>query len=635
MKKVFITSASFLILFFISIFTPIMAQEGLTLYQTRLCIMFKPGVISLPQGVNQAIIQDIPNLPNWLSSLSSAGLQEIAKANPNFNPADTIKILPNGKKIKKLNYTNIYRLIFNFGANLDSVLNYLKPRPEVVFVERWPIIELAVVPNDDSFPKQWALHNEITGADINAPEAWNYTTGSPSIKIGIMDSGIRGTHQDLLGKIENSGYWIDPHGTEVAGVAAAIGNNSKGIAGVDWNASIYSKIVYYPDSAQSDLAHDSIVDAVDVGLCQVLNYSWDVPDYNTEIRSAFAYAYKSNVVSVAAMGNTSDIDTLYPAAFQQGVIAVGATDDHDDRANYSTIGNHIDVVAPGGPEEDQLLERRILVLNSDSDTSYFRPGHGTSFSTPHVSGLASLLLGYYIAQNLSNDDIQNIIQLSAKDVNFLTDPGWDSLVGWGRIDAKAAFDSLQIPNTLDRGMVVMPPPPPYSWEPVETLDTITFIDTPCLTDGKYFNVVKWKATTYVTFPFGPYYMTPPANHVWGVGVNSEGYSQESPNFGMGFCEVVPGSITTTGCSLRTYVYEVAGASPPCTSNFVPTDPTLVSFGYTVLGERQLSVPLSFTVTPLAGPPNRIKSSWLDCNANEQGFKVLRLKGKHWEGPTSL
>lgn len=620
MKKIFITYGLLFIIFLISV-SSLIAQDNLTLYQTRLCIMFKPGVISLPQGASQALIQDIPNLPNWLSSLSSAGLQEIAKAKPNFNPADSMKILPDGRKIKKLNYNNIYRLILNIGSNLDSVLTYLKTRPEVAFVERWPIIELAVTPNDDSFPKQWALNNDggqggTRGADIGALGAWNYTTGSSSIKIGIIDCGVSGAHEDLAEKVENPGFYGDIHGMQVAGVAAAIGNNGKGIAGVDWNAKVYSKIL----CGKFDPAgiRDSIQDAVDAG-CQVLNNSWLDTAFHTEIRSAFAYAYNHNVVSAAAMGNNGGIGPIfYPAGFKQGVIAVGATDDNDDRANYSGMGNHIDVVAPGGTGGGGALPEELILTLRFPPNGYGRAAAGTSLATPHVSGLASLLLAYN--PGLANDDIQNIIQLSAKDVNFITDPGWDSLVGWGRINAKAAFDSLQIPNTLEQFTKV---DNLYGSVRVESIDSfgytpVQFYGVGDLADGQeYVQVIRYKLVVDVTFPV-PYYVTP---HVWGVGYQTTGFSTELPNFGLRYCKVDSSTIRTTGCQLETYVYQVPGFG------FVPSDPTTQSatltFGYTVLGERTLSAPSGFSVVVRSGPPNQISLGWRECNVNEESLFVRR------------
>ncbi|MBI4727658.1 S8 family serine peptidase, partial [candidate division TA06 bacterium] len=123
------------------------------------------------------------------------------------------------------------------------------------------------------------------------------------------------------------------HGTHVAGIAAAIANNGKGIVGVDWNASIYSKRLDFSDNTA---IYNSIVDAVNQG-CHVLNNSWGGATYSTIIRSAFSYAYKMNRVAVVSMGNNNTSSPKYPAAFGQGIIAVGATDN-------MTVGQAIQIM---------------------------------------------------------------------------------------------------------------------------------------------------------------------------------------------------------------------------------------------------------------------------------------------------
>jgi subtilisin family serine protease len=130
----------------------------------------------------------------------------------------------------------------------------------------------------------------------------------------------------------------------------------------------------------------------------------------------------------------------YPAAFGQGIIAVGATRDIGQRSPWSSTGNHIDVVAPGGvnyyPNND------LHDIYSTWVTGY-RYLAGTSMAAPHVSGLASLLKGYN--PDLDNDDIEQIIKLSTNDKGT---PGWDPEYGTGRVNARNALDSLRPPNYL-------------------------------------------------------------------------------------------------------------------------------------------------------------------------------------------
>jgi thermitase len=162
------------------------------------------------------------------------------------------------------------------------------------------------------------------------------------------------------------------------------------------------------------------------------------PRYSTIVRLAFAYAYKYNRVAAVAMGNDYGSVVNYPAAFGQGIIAVGATTNSDTRAPYSTTGNHIDVSAPGGYWDQN--ERQIYSTVPGGGYNYMS---GTSMATPYVTGIASLLKGYN--PSLYNDDIENIIRLSADDKG---PTGWDIEYGTGRVNARNALDHLRPPYTL-------------------------------------------------------------------------------------------------------------------------------------------------------------------------------------------
>ncbi len=591
-------------------------------HRTHLLVMFKPGVITLPSGSNQAQPSQVSNLPAWLNNLAaSTGLQTIAKSDPAFVPGDTIKIRSDGKRIKTLDFSRIFFLIFPDGLNLDSISEYVKNQNEVIFVDRWPVVELAIIPNDPHFNKQWALTDPV-GQDyaIDADSAWDFFKGDSTFKIGILDTGVKRTPLDFGTKVSgdltigrvNPALGGRVHGTAVAGVAAAIGNNDTGVAGVDWNAKIFAKNL--------DTLHwnpvgisNAVIEAVAAG-CSVLNNSWvaldslgrpDTSEFTfVVLGSAFAYAYKNNVVSVAATGNNFAERLLYPAR-SEGVIAVGATDHTGQKVLYSNWGNHIDVVAPGGVYDKNDTLNVIYTTDTLSDS--YRYFNGTSAAAPHVSGLASLLKGY--KPTLYNDDIENIIELSAKDLDLA---GWDKFTGWGRINAKAAFDSLQIPNTIKTfvssggGMV----------DSAETM-SYKFFGVDSVADGGPYDVVRYKVVKSISFD-NFYYTTP---HVWGVGYTTNGFSPKNPNFGIGFCDTVAGTVTASGCMLKTYVYKVYRT--PTDSIYVPTVPENVIFGYTVLGERQLLAATEFNVTSDTGPPNRIKVSWKDCNPNEEGIRLLK------------
>lgn len=263
----------------------------------------------------------------------------------------------------------------------------------------------------------------------------------------------------------------------------------------------------------------------------------------------------------------------YPAGFDK-VIAVGASDIQDIIANFSVRGNHIDVAAPG-----------VNILSTFTGGGY-QNNDGTSMATPHVSGIASLLKGFNA--NLANDDIENIIRLSTDDLDNPgagdgTNPGFDQSSGAGRVNAERALNFLQAPNQL------------FQWNTTSgtihsTIDNYTqqFLSAPGIASGTY--IVKRKEVRKtVIFPIAFCELL----GVWGRGVGSTGWSQANPNYGEGHIEIVPGTASNTGVTLRTYVYEVFNILGQSVGHY-PTTPGNVTFNYTALG-----VP----VGPLSGPAN--------------------------------
>ncbi len=342
--------------------------------------------------------------------------KQVTAAFPNFNPADTLKKTPKGRLIKQANMANIYKILVPAGEKRQQVIDSLKNLPNVLFAEpNGRSISQVVLPNDPHFDNptnpgtggdQWNLLNTgqnggTAGADIDAPEAWEITEGSASTKIGIIDTGVLSSHEDLSGKVTGDAQSSN-HGTHVAGIAAAKTDNSKGVAGIDWNAQIINQV--WGDDPQTV---NAIMDAVNSGA-QIINNSYiecnncnnPVPDprYSTTVRIAFANAYKMNVVAAAAMGNFNTSTVYYPAGFGQGIIAVGATNRNDTRwvwnsTQGSNTGSDIDVVAPG---ED--------ILSTWGNGGYALDT-GTSMATPHISGIAGLMLAY--EPSLYNDDIEH------------------------------------------------------------------------------------------------------------------------------------------------------------------------------------------------------------------------------------
>ncbi|HXF49452.1 MAG TPA: S8 family serine peptidase [Verrucomicrobiae bacterium] len=605
-------------------------------------------IIIPPPSISASVQQTTINYQPLRDTLTNYAVEVIEKADPYFNRADTIAYDSAGNPIKLLDLSRLFRIRLVSGGNASALKQALDSmRGDVVYSEINGTAQyFEIVPNDNLFYRQWGLKNTgqaggTAGEDIKAAAAWEIFQGSSGIKIAIMDGGIDPNHPEFAGRIQSaeSYYPGDPaffHGTHVAGIAAASANNNgnRGVAGVDWNAKIIAKNIATFDNVE---IYNKTRAAVNEGA-HVLNHSWGGPDYSLTVRSAFSYAYRVNRVSVVSMGNSSDERAFFPAAFGQGITAVGALQNTGNYSTFSTQGNHIDVSAPGGinpypgtNDQDILstFPRYFGRVSDGAELSYDNVA-GTSMSAPFVTGLSSLLIGF--RPSYSNDDIENIIKLSADDRDDRFDPplpaGWDKFTGYGLINAERALKLLQVPYVLQRisggtGGTDVASVGPY---------TTIMWDVPGLAPGTYY-VRRHEIRRTVTFP-QPFYTgaSPlstslyPWPAAWGRGNGSVGFSPESPNVGLPFSEVVPGTITNTGCQLRTYIYEVWDLA----GNFLGWTPTTapnVSFQYTVLGEPLLTAPSASVTYPhvvlASGWTVRVKLDFPENNINEEGMAVER------------
>ncbi|MEK6674452.1 MAG: S8 family serine peptidase [Planctomycetota bacterium] len=303
------------------------------------------------------------------------------------------------------------------------------------------------IPNDPDFDFQWSMQNTSpppdTGFDIDATDAWMIHTCDGDVTIAIVDSGVD-PHPEFSGRLVQGINTSDPnnpnhtttvplpggpprcpHGTHVAGIAAAAGNNGLGIAGVCWGAKIMPVRVLNGCSGFESNVAAGIVWATDHGA-DVINLSLQFPSGSPAFESAVNYAVEQGVVVVAATGNLNQESIAFPARYENA-IAVGATNISDLRAGFSNYGMEIDLCAPG----DDIW--------STLPPSTYGSMDGTSMAAPHVSGLAALLRSYN--PYLSVADIRRIMITTAKD---LGSPGWDKFFGAGRVNAFRALQAARI-----------------------------------------------------------------------------------------------------------------------------------------------------------------------------------------------
>jgi hypothetical protein len=299
-------------------------------------------------------------------------------------------------------------------------LNAFKARPEVAFAELDRIVPPAdVTPNDPWYPNEWHLPK------ISAPAAWSTTTGSSIITIAILDTGVDGTHEDLVSKMVSGWNFYDNnsdtadvygHGTKVAGAAAAAGNNGKGVASLAWGCWIMPIRVSATNGyATYSAIANGITWAADHGA-RVANVSYRVTTSSTVSAAAQYFHSKGGVVVVSA-GNESTFDS---SADNPYILTVSATDPNDALYSWSNTGNNIDVAAPG-------------CVYSTTRGGGYTSACGTSFSAPIVAGVTALVLSNN--PGLTAAQVTSILQQSADDRGAA---GWDPSYGWGRVNAAKA-----------------------------------------------------------------------------------------------------------------------------------------------------------------------------------------------------
>ncbi len=301
------------------------------------------------------------------------------------------------------------------GETPDAFIARLQATGRYEFVERDAIRHVNVTPNDPSFSSQYQYNNTgsnfgVVGADIHATAAWDTIHDAPSVIVGVIDTGTRLTHSDLVANLwvnpapnsypgyTNATYGINAvstngnptddegHGTHVAGIIGAVGNNGVNVTGVAWRAQIMS--LKFLDASGHGKASQEVI-CVDFAIkkgASILNCSFGDAGTNSTELSMLTAARNAGIIVVAAAGNDSlnnDYSGSYPANYPlDNIVSVGSSNNRDEISSYSDYGSgSVDLFAPG---------ENILSLSYSSNTGTTTKS-GTSMSTPMVSGALALL----------------------------------------------------------------------------------------------------------------------------------------------------------------------------------------------------------------------------------------------------
>jgi thermitase len=319
---------------------------------------------------------------------------------------------------------------------LPALMAQLSSDPSVEWVEpNYQVWALETYPDDPTFPDQWWLSR------IKAPAAWDYATGSSSITIAVVDSGVDYSHPELDGKIIGGWDFVNGdadasddngHGTSVAGIAAAETNNAIGIAGVSWGALILPvKVLDWAGLGSYEDLAAGIIYATDAGAA-VINLSLGGSAPSELLKQAIDYATSAGVLVIAASGNSGTSGVLYPAKYSS-VIAVSATDSGNQVASFSNYGPEVDIAAPG---------QDIFSTNTDQG---YATRSGTSMAAPMVSGAAAILLG--LPGNNAPSLVRQQLLTTALDIPPY---GKDSYSGYGLLQIDKAV-------MLAMGLIVFTP----------------------------------------------------------------------------------------------------------------------------------------------------------------------------------
>jgi subtilisin family serine protease len=341
---------------------------------------------------------------------------------------------------ERLPLAGLVRVVLEPGTSLAAAEAALERRPDIRYAEPNYRYTLHATPNDPRFNELWGL-NQANDADIDAPEAWNLTTGSDAVIVGVVDTGVAYTHPDLAPNAVPGWDFLDNdadptdtlgHGTHVAGSIGARGNNALGVTGVNWRV----KVMPLRVGNSNTLSLGAVVEAFRYACthgAKIVNGSFGGVGSSAAIHDAIASC--PGTLFVFSAGNSAgnnDARPTFPCNDPSAnVVCVAASDQNDQLASFSNYGTTVELAAPGNGILSTYLANDYAVAN------------GTSMAAPHVAGAAALVLAR--RPTLTAIELRQALLLSAD-----AKPGLSGRVATGRLNvARALTQDVDPPSGLN------------------------------------------------------------------------------------------------------------------------------------------------------------------------------------------
>ena len=341
-----------------------------------------------------------------------------------------------------------YQVEFSQINRVSELVTYLSELDQLKYAERKELHESFLSPNDQYYTNsfnsgQWALFQ------IDAPLAWDISTGSSDIVVAVTDNAINISHPDLVNKMVPGWDAVDNdndpspcggndgfHGSHVSGIVGAETNNNIGIASIGYNVSIMPVKIGDCNTGSLTSGYDGIIWAADNGA-DVINMSWGGGGSSNYGQNVCSYAWNLGTILIAAAGNDGTNQQFYPAAYDD-VVAVASTTSGDAKSSFSQYGTWVSISAPGSS-----------ILSTDEGSSY-QVTQGTSMASPLVAGLVGLMISH--APSASPQQVVDCLLSTAENIDG-ANSSYIGQLGAGRINAYQALLCMnQFTYSLDAGV---------------------------------------------------------------------------------------------------------------------------------------------------------------------------------------